>query len=136
MASSTAPKGLGNSGRALWRQIADGMPAGWELDERELALLLLACRQRDDLSRLETVISKEGVMATGSTGQPVVHPAVLEARQARLAINRLLGGLELPDADEVPRSDAGRHGQRAARARHGRERDRRERDLRGLAANG
>jgi phage terminase small subunit len=133
MANST-PKGLGNAGRALWRQIAGGMAEGWELDERELALLTLACRQRDDLSRLETVIGKEGVMATGSTGQPVVHPAVLEARQARLAINRLLGALELPDADETPRSDAGRHGQRAARARHGRDLDHRERDqIRGLA---
>jgi phage terminase small subunit len=113
------PTGLGNSGRALWRQIARALPADWELDEREEALLRLASRQADDLTRLETAIAKDGAMVRGSAGQPVVNPAIVEARQARLAISRLLGSLHLPDADEDPRSAAGRRGQEAAKARWG-----------------
>lgn len=115
------PKGLGNSGRALWRQIARALPEGWELDEREEALLRLAARQADDLTRLETAISKSGPMVPGSAGQPVVNPAIPEARQARLAISRLLGALHLPDAEEAPRTAAGQRGQRAANLRWSRE---------------
>ena len=114
------PTGLGNSGRALWRQIARSLPDGWELDEREEAILRLAGQQVDDLSRLEKAISKDGAMALGSAGQPVVNPAITEARQARLAIGRLLGTLHLPDADEAPRTAAGKRGQQAASTRWGR----------------
>jgi phage terminase small subunit len=113
----TAPKGLGPRGRALWKRIVGSLPAGWELDDRELAILSLAARQADDLARLEQAIKRDGAMAVGSTGQPVVHPAIVEARQARLAIGRLLGQLQLPDEDAQPRTEAGRRGQRAARAR-------------------
>lgn len=79
------PKGLGNAGQALWRAIHKGLPDGWELDEREVAILELAARQADAVAELEAIIAAEGTMAQGSTGQPVVHPAVMEARQGRLA---------------------------------------------------
>lgn len=51
----------------------------------------LAARQADDLQRLEAAIKVDGVSVPGSAGQPVLNPCVQEARQARLAINRLLG---------------------------------------------
>jgi hypothetical protein len=53
----------------------------------------------------------------GSAGQLVMNPAIAEARQARQAVAKLLGALQLPDEEEEPRSEAGRRGQRAARAR-------------------
>jgi hypothetical protein len=56
-------------------------------------------------------------MVLGSAGQPVLHPAVVEARQARLAISRLLGTLSLPDEEAEPRTVAGLRAQRAARSR-------------------
>jgi P27 family predicted phage terminase small subunit len=114
-----APKGLGNRGRALWRSIIRQLPKDWVLDEREAVILTMAARQADDLQRLETVIAKDGAMVTGSQGQPVVNPAIVESRQARLAINRLLGELSLPDDedDEEPKTAAGRRAQRAANAR-------------------
>jgi phage terminase small subunit len=115
----TAP-GLGNRGRALWRSIVKGLPEAWEFDEREGAILAMACRQADDLARLETAIKKGGVMVPGSAGQPVLNPAVAEARQGRLAVNRLLGQLALPDEGEEPRTAAGERGRRAAESRWGR----------------
>ena len=113
----TAPRGLGNRGRALWRSIEGGLPEGWELDERERAILTLAARQADDLARLETAIRKGGAMVLGSAGQPVVNPAIVEARQGRLAVGRLLGQLGLPDEDAEPRTEAGKRAQHAAQAR-------------------
>lgn len=120
MAFMPAPKGFGNAGRALWASIRKTLqPHDVELDERDLAVLTLACRQADDLARLEVVIAKQGVMAKGSTGQPVVHPAVQEARQARQAVQRALAQLELPvDEDtEAGESAASRRARRAAEAR-------------------
>ena len=113
----TAPNGLGNRGRALWRSIVKGLPDGWELDEREVALLTLAARQTDDVAKLETAIKREGLMVAGSAGQPVLNPAVAEARQGRLALGRLLGQIELPDEEGKARGEASRRGQKAARAR-------------------
>jgi phage terminase small subunit len=110
------PTRLGSTGRALWSSVAKGLPEGWELDEREVAILTLAARQSDDLTRLEA-IKQDGAMVKGSTGQPVVNPAITEARQARLAIGRLLGQLALPDEDEQARTEPGQRGQKAARAR-------------------
>jgi P27 family predicted phage terminase small subunit len=113
-----APKGLGNSGRSLWSQIQKALPAQWELDERELAILAAACRQRDDLAKLEASIAKFGVMSVGSKGQPVVNPAVSEARQARLAIGRLLGEISLPDeAANRPLTGRSRRAKHAADTR-------------------
>lgn len=117
-----ASRALDARGRALWRSVVDGVPEGWEFDDREQALLELAARQSDDLARLEAAIKAAGTFVMGSAGQPVLNPALGEARQARLAIGRLLGQLELPDGEEEkPRSAAGKRGQRAARARWGRQ---------------
>ncbi len=113
-----APEGLGNRGRSLWKQIHKAVATGFELDERELVVLVLACRQADDVARLEAAIRTDGAMTRGSAGQPVLHPAISEVRQARQAISRLLGAIELPTGeDEVPRTEASRRAQHAAQAR-------------------
>ena len=111
------PGGLGNSGRALWRSIVKGLPDGWELDEREQAILKLAARQVDAVAQLEGVVAKQGAMVRGSTGQPVVHPAVVEARQGRVVVSRLLGQLALPNAEQEPQAASGRRAQHAAVSR-------------------
>jgi phage terminase small subunit len=119
-ARKTPPMGLGPAGKALWKSVHDDLPDGWDLDHRELELLSLAARQADDLARLEKAIEKEGTMSTGSTGQPTLHPAIPEARQARQSIGRLLGALQLPDEDDQPATAASHRGRAAARARWGR----------------
>ena len=113
----TAPDGLGERGRSLWESIAFGLPADWEFTEREVEILGLACRQADDLALLEAEIDKLGVTTMGSQGQVVIAPMIPEARQARLAISRLLGSIELPDDEDEPRSAAALRAQRAARSR-------------------
>jgi len=108
---------LGSRGQDLWTSITNGLPEGWELDEREHELLALASRQADDLALLEAGIETHGVTTTGSQGQMVISPMLSEARQARMAISRLLNMLALPDAEDEPRSQASLRAERAARSR-------------------
>lgn len=113
-----APRGLKAAGRSLFRAIAGGLPAAWEFDERELELLGLAAHQADQLATLEKAIADRGTFILGSAGQPVLNPAIAEARMARVTVSRLLGALQLPDGEEEqPRSAAGQRARRAARAR-------------------
>ena len=116
------PKGLGTAGRALWRSVVSGIPDGCELDDREATTLELAARQADDLVLLEDVIEEEGAVTFGSTGQRVVHPAIGEARQARLAISRLLGTLDLSDEEGQGGTLSSLAARRAARSRWDRRR--------------
>lgn len=61
---------------------------------------------------LEAIVETEGVMVAGSKDQPVLHPAVAEARQGRLAIDRMLGKIVLPSPEKAElgsgRSDVAR----------------------------
>ena len=105
------PKTLGAAGSDLWITIHAGLLDLWELDEREAAVLALACRQADVVADLETAVKSDGVMVKGSTGQPTVNPAIVEARQGRLAIDRMLGKIVLPQPEkaggEPPASELG-----------------------------
>jgi hypothetical protein len=98
-----------------------GLPADWELSEREQGLLKLACSQVDRAAELDAAVDAAGLMTRGSAGQVRVHPGVAEARQCALAAGRLLGMLSLPDgADAVPMTIAQTRARRAAEARYGR----------------
>ena len=113
-----APKGLGPAGKALWKSILDDLAPGWEFDARELHLLERACRCADELKTLEAAIDRDGLIAKGSRSQPVMHPAMQEARQLRLAQLRLLGALELTDpAANIAATPSVRRATKAAQTR-------------------
>lgn len=99
--------GTGPSGRALWADIL----GKYELDQHELALLREAVRTVDDLDALAAVVAAEG-MTVGNR----VHPALVESRQLRIALARLLGALRLPAGDEDDQAP-GRRPQRRVGAR-------------------
>nr|MDQ3325837.1 hypothetical protein [Actinomycetota bacterium] len=54
----------------------------------------------DDVHRLEQLLEADGLVATGSTGQPRLSQVVAELRQARLAASRLMDALALPLDDD------------------------------------
>jgi P27 family predicted phage terminase small subunit len=115
------PSDLGKDGRKLWRRIQGAVSPDWLLDEREEAALFSACQAADRLAALDAVIDSEGVMVNGSRGQRVLHPALGEARQLRLAQARLLDSLELEDPGAKERREpmSSRRARRAAEVRHG-----------------
>lgn len=114
MATTTrAPSNLNASGRSLYKTIL----AEYELDDRETRILVLACRQADALDALEAAVKDDGITVLGAAGQTRLHPAVVEARQGRIALARLLGQLSLPPADDIPATARGQQARKAARAR-------------------
>ena len=97
------PGELGAAGKALWKALHADLDLAWELDARELHLLARACGCADHLAALEAVVAADGVTATGSRGQAVVHPALSEIRQMKLAQARLLSAIEVVDPVEAVR---------------------------------
>ncbi len=101
------PSGTRASGRRLWASIV----TVFELEEHELALLREAVRTVDTLDRLDAVVRADGGMIDTPTGVKV-HPGLVEARQLRIALARLLAALRLPDG-EVGAESPGRRQRRA-----------------------
>jgi hypothetical protein len=95
--------------------IRGSLPASHEWDERELALLDLAARQAADIERLEADIERGGVRVAGRGGEGL-NQAFCEVRQARVALARILGQVDIPESLS-PRSV---HGWKGAEARWGR----------------
>lgn len=122
-----APGRLAAPGRSLWRRIT----GDYELDARELVVLEAACRQADDIFRLEKLLDDQGMTVIGSQGQARLNPAFTELRQGRLALSKLLDALALPTEDDeegvVGLTASARRAQKAALARHERDRLARER---------
>jgi hypothetical protein len=91
-----APKDTRASGKRLWSSIL----AEYELEEHELALLREMVRTVDQLDQLQAIIDRDGLLVTGQGLGKKVHPAVVEARQLRIALARLAAALRLPAGDE------------------------------------
>ncbi len=100
------PKGTGVNGAKLWRDVL----GKYELEQHELALLREMIRTVDLLDKLAAITGREGLLVKGPHGSKP-HPAVVEARQARIALARLTAALRLPAGDENDPA-AGRRPQR------------------------
>ena len=91
-----------------------------------------ACRQADDVARCEDIIRRDGPEARGSMSQPIVSPFLLEARQGRAAVAKLLAAIDIPEAEtEQPDDVLSRRAARASKA--GTLRRQRARGLHGAA---
>jgi hypothetical protein len=93
-----APAGLKRSGRALWRSVL----AVYELETHEAQLLTEMCRTVDQLDALFVLVERDGLQDEARR----VNPALVEARQLRIAYARLSAALRLPageDGEQVRR---------------------------------
>ena len=95
MAKPRAPKGTKAAGLRLWRAAT----AEYELDEHELALLREAVRTVDVLDDLQAEVEDGGVVVSSPQGEKA-SPALVEARQQRIALARLLAALRMPAGEE------------------------------------
>jgi hypothetical protein len=85
-----------SSGAALVARIRAEMAADQlEPDGREVELLKLAEELQDRIVELEAMIESEGMSAVSKSGVVHMNPAVGEARQTRLALARVLGGVQM-----------------------------------------
>lgn len=104
------PRGLSVKASRLWNDVV----TAWELRPDELSVLEEACRTADVIDALEAIVKEQGLMTAGSMGQPVVHPAVVEARQQTALLGSLLRSLGL--SDDAGASDPGTRSQAARKA--------------------
>lgn len=59
----------------------------------EAARLYAACDMLAHAVALDAIVRESGPMATGSTGNDIVSPAIVEARQLRTAAAAIIGSL-------------------------------------------
>lgn len=109
------PAGLDARGRDLWRWLME-----FEPETHELVLVLEACRIADRLDKLAAVLAKDGLMTTNAKDEPIVHPALVEARQQTATLNRTLASLRIPSpgGDNWDGLTASARARKAAMARH------------------
>ncbi len=94
------PRGAGKAGAALWRAVT----AEYELEQHELLLLREAARTADVLDELAARVAAEGAVVDSPQGTKA-HPALVEARQQRIALARILAALRLPAGEESEEAD-------------------------------
>ena len=95
-----APEGARTAGKRLWKAVL----SDFELAEHEMALLRQAVRVADLCDQLQAVVEAEGPMLRVD-GTPRTHPAVVELRQQRIVLARLVVALRVPLGDQE--QDAG-----------------------------
>lgn len=96
MSGRNAPRGLGSSGRRVWREHAARVKGNQSAEE----MLTKAARMADRVDALDAIVTRDGLMVDSSQG-PKVHPASVESRQLMLALSKVLAGLR----DVEPASD-------------------------------
>lgn len=72
----------------------------FSFEPAEMEVLAEVVSLLDEIDLLKVAIDADGVTVQGSTGQTRTHPALTEIRQHRLAVQRLLAALQIPDVDE------------------------------------
>lgn len=102
-----APSGLKAGGRKLWKAVTDD----FDLGQHELSILLEASRTVDALNELENIVKDEGVTHQSPQGVRA-HPALVEARQQRVTLAKLVASLRIPledtqEADRLPQKRSG-----------------------------
>ena len=104
----SAPVGLKRRGAALWRSTT----TEFDLDPHELTTLREVCRTVDAIDSLQAVVDRDGVMNESAQGARA-HPALVELRQQRLALTKLVAALAIP-ADALSGPVRGRYGIKGA----------------------
>lgn len=105
----SAPRGTGPEGRRLWRAVL----GEFELEEHELSLLRQAVRVADTCAQLQALVDEQGPLRDGKA-----HPALVELRQQRILLARLIVALRVPLGDEGAPA-AGRQQRRGIRGVYG-----------------
>lgn len=85
------PRGTGPEGRRLWKAVV----TGFDLDEHELSLLRQAVRVADVCEQLQAMVDTDGPILDGRA-----HPALVELRQQRILLARLVVALRVPMGEQ------------------------------------
>lgn len=112
MATMKPPADLREPGKTLWASVQQD----YELGSHEIALLREACRATDELEILREALLDSEVVATGSTGQPVVNKIFEEIRRHRDSLAKTITAMNLPVDDEEETQAAQARSDKASKA--------------------
>lgn len=96
-ATPRSPVTLNAAGRRLWKSVC----TKFDLPEHERVILAECCRTVDTIDELVDIAKADGLLIESSQGRKT-HPALVEARQQRLVLAKLLAVLGIP---EIPEED-------------------------------
>lgn len=105
MSESPVPPHWPDAVRDIYDEVEATLPA----DGAAHATLVSACELLAIAYALDELVAREGLMLTGSTGQPVLNGAVSESRLARTAALASLSKLIAPKT-RTAKMTAGKHG--------------------------
>lgn len=97
---TATPANKSKSSASRGTQFRDRVLEKFTLEMSELEVLDEIVGLLDEIDALKKAIDLDGVTVTGSTGQTRTHPGLNDIRQHRLALQRLLAALGLPDEDD------------------------------------
>lgn len=103
------PDHLSARAQTFWIGVAET----WALGPDHLEILRRACEVLDRLDAAEALVRRDGLVVTGSKGQPIAHPAVAIERDCRTGFARLMRQLNLEG--EPPAQGIYRGGRRNSR---------------------
>ncbi len=112
MTRPAAPRGTRAAGRRLWRAVLND----YDLAEHELTLLRQAVHVADLCKDLQQRLDDEGPLLGDRA-----HPALVELRQQRILLARLIVALRVPlgEEEEEAKSTASRSQRRGLRGVYG-----------------
>lgn len=90
------PAYLKSKGTQVWRSVT----TDYVLRDDEKVLLEQICREADLIQELQEELRRLPIMMTGSMGQDIVNPLLMEIRQHRALMAQLHARLDLPELDK------------------------------------
>lgn len=87
----------------MWRAVT----SDYELEQHEVVLLAELCRAVDACATLQALVDAEGFTSVNRLGEVKVHPCLVELRQQRLLVGKLLALLRIPLGEAGEDGDRG-----------------------------
>lgn len=99
-ATPRRPTGLGDRGRREWPKIWSA-GAAWLQADQDYPWVEQVCRAWDDMAEYRKLIKADGLVQTGSQGQPVAHPLIAEVRRCEDTIRKCLSVIGFSPSDRA-----------------------------------
>ncbi len=93
------PRGLGKRGRLEWKKVWE---AGFWLNaSQDYHWTEMIARAYDDIEQFRKRVEEDGLIQTGSLGQPVAHPLIAEIRKCEATIRQCLSVIGFSPTDRA-----------------------------------